>query len=295
MKYFYLIIILLSNSISNAQNLSELLWSLTESCNESSLEPYIELGIERPTNLKDYCSDCIDDAKNGYLLIKGSWPTCGCGCEVEVGAYKNSNGKYSILSFNTWTCEQTSFLNSNVPIDSILPSHLSLKTFAPKSTFDSVSYFYLNVKIPRVGTDTKSTIKMYPIGMVGKGNDGLAIKEHSPKLISRNLKYIIDALSEYELHLFLYNELYEIDKKIKDKVISKISTREDNLTLEKFTEYLKYIESIYNQYNQLEYTQIIMSWNRLTGRFEIKEKLSPPKKMSLESFIKESEFYSPNC
>ncbi len=295
MKYFAAIILCSVNLICNSQTLKNDLWSFTSSCKGSLINGYQESNDALPSTPQDYCDNYIDDTKNGYLYIEGSWPTCGCGCEVEIGGYKRSNGEYIFLSFNKWSCENYTYLKSNIPLDSLLPEKFSLETFGANGFNDSLNYFFLDVNIPRTGTDTRIKLELYPVGIVSHGNSGVAFKEERPTVIYGNISYLLDGLNELEYYIVTHEKTAELSEENKAKLIKKLNDRDGSFVWDDFLESMSYINRIYKAYNSIENTEIVLSWNREIGRFEIKSKTSPPKRVSLEQFLSLVKFYSPSC
>ena len=91
MKFLIRLLFMLIPIIGMGQNkntLSKMLWDRVGVC-FSNFEDMDEDGSP------DF--DKIDDSKNGYLKISGSFPTCGCTCASAVAAYKNAAGSYTAL------------------------------------------------------------------------------------------------------------------------------------------------------------------------------------------------------
>ncbi|MBN1638701.1 MAG: hypothetical protein JW866_07030, partial [Ignavibacteriales bacterium] len=150
-----------------SKNLSEQMWERVQPC-YSMFEDYDEDGKI------DY-DELIDDSKNGYLKISGSYPTCGCSCTHTVGAYKGNDGKYTFVEEEEWTCSWTKTISSNKDLSEIFPNNFGINTFIPRAenTIDNnVALFYLDIEIPRVGTDTEVSIKVIPFGLYVE-NDGI--------------------------------------------------------------------------------------------------------------------------
>ncbi|MDH5599053.1 MAG: hypothetical protein OEY34_08010, partial [Cyclobacteriaceae bacterium] len=76
------------NNSPKTESLSDRLWAFVDGCYGAIYdEEYEDNGF----------SERVDDAKNGYVHISGSWPTCGCSCSSTAGAYKNEKGEYILL------------------------------------------------------------------------------------------------------------------------------------------------------------------------------------------------------
>lgn len=117
----FLIILPLLGHGQTQNPLSNILWDRVNHC-YSQFEDMDEDG------LPDF--DKVDDSRNGYLKIWGEWPTCGCGCSSTVGAYKNSQGAYTILQSDQANCSWERKLSSNRELSDILPESFGIQSFS---------------------------------------------------------------------------------------------------------------------------------------------------------------------
>ena len=261
--------------ISNGQSLRDKLWDFASDCHRNILEGY-ELSYDSlPTDLSQYCRTCIDDANNGYLFIEGSWPTCGCSCHINVGAYKGNSGDYTLMKYEVWPCSNNFGIYSSENLDDVMPDEFDLTTFNEKAVFDSVSYFHLEMNIPRIGTDTKVSIRLFPIGQIGKGAKGISFNTDNSTVIF-NPYHLIDILDELsddsQLELILNSRIDELPETIKKEVESKIGESRPYKSIQELQYQLQHTFNAYQQYSSLKYTQMLFSWNREKHRLT-KQKL----------------------
>lgn len=287
-------------SFGFAQSLKEQLWNFASHCNEAIIDGYIDASDKEPEKLNDYYNSCIDDSKNGYLFIEGSWPTCGCSCSNEIGAYKKADGSYTLFRYETWPCSNSFGIYTNEKLTNVLPENLSLKTFNSISKIDTLNYFHLKMTIPRVGTDTKVSLKLLPLGQVGVGKVGISYDSKNSKILHPYLYSIKSDIAEdlqndVQLQLILNKKIGDLPENIKNKILSQIGKNKRFKSEEELITELSYMKKVYDVYSSLQYTEIIFSWNRRLGRFEIKEKTGKPKQASFLEFILKSEYFSALC
>jgi hypothetical protein len=279
-------------STLSAKPLREQLWNFVRSCKESIKDPEFEEN--------DYDS-IIDDAKNGYLYISGAWPACGCSCESTVGAFKRSDGSYTLLKEEKWPCSSKYSMSSNYPLHDLLPVGFGLQTFLKKTAdYDPTivdGFFFFDVTIPRVGTQTLINLRQVPFGLNARCAGGLCFdfgensySEDRPWLI----KLIEEVESEESLELLLNDnptDLIENDRKLLDFIVR------DNpgVSWYDFTEALRSMYQHYRLYQQVECTTVVLDWSRAANRFVIKDRLNPVPKLSFLDFLRQGAFYSPSC
>ncbi|WP_299673459.1 hypothetical protein [uncultured Tenacibaculum sp.] len=293
-------IFILTLSLAFSQNLKQQLWNFANPCNKAIIDGYEESFDKKHKNLKDYCKTCIDDSRNGYLFIEGEWPTCGCSCLNEIGAYRKTNGNYTLLKYESWPCSNSFGIYTNENLIDILPKHFSLKEFNSTAQMDTLNYFHLKMKIPRIGTDTKVKLKLFPLGQVGIGKIGISYNTKNSKKIYWSLssiewKIIKHLKNDYQIQLIMDKKINDLPQNIKNKILPQIGIDKAFKSEKELITKLSYIKRVYNAYMSLQYTEIIFSWNRILGRFEIKDKTGKPKQMSFLKFIKESQYLSPAC
>jgi len=295
-----LILLTLTFNVGFSQILKQQLWEFASDCHDAIRQGYEDSYDKSPDKLEDYCNTCIDDTSHGYLFIEGSWPTCGCSCHSEIGGYRKANGEYTLIKYEQWPCSNSFGIYSNESLTDIMPEDFSLKSFNSNATYDTINYFHLNVEVPRIGTDTKVSIQLFPLGQIGIGKTGISLNtENSKKLYYTLFSIEMDIASNLEddsqLRLIINNRLDDLPKEVRKKILSEIGKDREFKTLDDLISQLNYIKTVYEAYNSLEYTKMIFSWNRTSGRFEIKDKSGKPKKLTLLEFIKEARYFSLAC
>ncbi|MBQ0733793.1 hypothetical protein [Aquimarina celericrescens] len=300
MKWVVTLIYCFTIFITNGQSLKEQLWDFATTCNESLRQGYEMNHGFLPTSLNQYCTTCIDDAKNGYLFIEGTYPTCGCYCKSQVGAYKKANGNYVLVKNEFWSCDNNYGIYSTETIDSIMPAGFNLSNFNPSIQKDVLSYFYTEIKIPRIGTDTEITLKPFALGQVGTGNKGFSYNTKNSKIIYSDLfsikHLIVETLQdESQLNLLMEKKINLLTQKNRQKVLQMIGEKKEFKSINELVERLQFIKKIYEHYVSLGYTKMILSWHREEGRFIIKSKSGKPGKLKFIDFLKTTPCFAYLC
>jgi hypothetical protein len=296
-KITLLLLFVLLSFFIYSQSLSDLMWERVDACH-SNLEDVDEDGKI------DY-DEVIDDSKNGYLKIAGSWPTCGCGCTSEVGAYKGNKGKYTFLQKDTYSCSWVHKISSNRPLEEIMPENLTIRTFIKAGNINESpikSYFYYDIDIPHYGTDTKLMIRPIPFGLNIHGQDMICFgfeegSNYSENSALRRIQYMSKNLSDHKTLELLkdgnYNLISEKDLKLIHESIGDDASR--FLSIEDISAEIRLLYDIYNHYLMLEFDSLILSWDREKSRFYIKRTGKKPPNMSFQEFLETMSFWSPLC
>ncbi len=113
------------------KTLSQMLWERVKKCYSKFVD---EDGNGKP--------DCtiIDDSKNGYLQVSGSYPECGCECTSTVGAYVNKSGEYIFLQSEIFTCSWEKRIYSNKNLNELLPKDFDISTFISQPIKEKINY-----------------------------------------------------------------------------------------------------------------------------------------------------------
>ncbi|WP_196888339.1 hypothetical protein [Aureivirga sp. CE67] len=296
MRKTLIILFLFSIKFCNSQsktNLSKLLWESVNSCYKM-----IENGSD-----EDYGMDLnkIDDAKNGYLQISGSWPTCGCSCTSTVAAFKNLQGKYTLIQTDEEPCAWKKSIHSNKDLKSIFPENFGIQSFGAKVNSENVSfpYFYLSIDIPRYGTDMKVELFTIPFGLKNEGNQLISYGygNFKERKYLHGISTIVNSIKDQNTlnHLVSgnFNKIQIEDLKIIQEEIGDDDSRFDNLG--ELQKYLKELKEIYIVYNQLETTSLVFGWDKKSSRFYIKSKGKNKTKTSFLEFLQNHAYWSPVC
>lgn len=299
MKTIFSILTLIyaSFSIAQTRTLSEQMWERVKTC-YSMFEDYDEDGKI------DY-DELIDDSKNGYLKVSGSYPTCGCSCSHTVGAYKGNDGRYTFVEEEEWTCSWKKKISSSKNLNLLFPENFGIKNFITKANVNlqsTFAMFYLDIEIPRKGTDTKFKIKVIPFGIYMETNNILSY-EYSENDNMSNCKpiYKISSIaneikSEKTLEYLLdkkYNKISNQDMEIIN------STLGDDYgsfkSKDELSEQLRELKNIYDLYLKINHETITLGWDRDKARFYVKSKGKPVKQISFKKFLLNNLFWSPVC
>ncbi|MCW3789702.1 hypothetical protein [Plebeiibacterium sediminum] len=295
MKNIFLIILSVIPLLGFGQSqksLSEILWSRVSHC-YSMFEDMDDDGVP------DF--NKIDDSKNGYLKISGSWPTCGCSCSSTVGAYKNNEGEYIILQSDKELCSWERKISSNKNINEILPIDFGINSFLSEKLEIKYSnpIFFIDVEIPRVGTDTKVKIELVPLGLFPYG-DNLICFEYGQNKSCKSLylfKDIVNKMTDINTLDYLlageFEKINTVDNKLIQKGIGTDDSRFDSLN--EMQEYLLRVKKVYDIYCKLETKELILGWNRIESRFYIKRKGECIVQVSFIDFLKSSEYWDWMC
>ncbi len=290
---FTLLIVTTTNSFG--QNLSKELWNRVNKCHSM---------LEKP----DF-DTIIDDSKNGYLSISGSWPTCGCSCSSTVGAYKDSKGNYTYIQKETFSCSWENTISSNKNIMKVLPKKFGIKMFSNKRIDYNSKYasFFMDIEIPRIGTDTKISLKIVPLGLFVESKNPIIFSYAESDQNNERLNSQTESMYEIKELATKINEETTLELLI-NKKFDKIANNDQNIinkiigqdygkfqTIEKLSEKLKMLKNIYNLYSNLEYTSMILKWDRKKARFKIKSKNNTLKNMSFREFLIKTEYWGAVC
>ncbi len=295
MKNIFLIILTiipLGGFGQSPKSLSEILWNRVNEC-YSMFEDMDDDGVP------DF--NKIDDSKNGYLKISGSWPTCGCSCSSTVGAYKNNDGTYIILQSDKELCSWERKISSNRDMKEILPIDFGINSFLLEriDTELSTPIFFVDFEIPRFGTDTKVKLELVPLGLSTKG-DNLICFEYGQNESCKSLYHIKKIAKEMSdkntLNYLLTGEFEKITSE-DDKLIQKGIGSDDSRfeSLKEMQEYLLRIKKVYDVYCKLETKELVLGWNRAQSRFYIKGKGGCIEQVKFIDFLKSCSYWDWMC
>lgn len=289
---------ILSFNCYYSQSLSEQLWERVQPCNVA-LEDMDEEG-------KHNYEEIVDDAKNGYLKISGSYPTCGCECSYTVGAYKTAAGKYVLIDKSTWSCGWTNKISSNREIQKILPSNLteSVLGYNAKPSFEK-AYFYFDLEIPHHGTETKLAVKIIPFGLkiVTKDQSLFSYEYEESGNVENyaiyNISEIIKKFDQGTINALMNAEYAEISDKDME-ILSNYIRKNDYdsgrfASIEEITDLFVQLRDVYEKYQSLKFSKFTLDWNREKEQFYIKSSDSSPKEMSFMEFLEIVPFWMPMC
>ncbi len=302
MKNIYsLLVLLLIFTPSFSQSLSERLWDRVDRCH-SNFEDMDDDG--------ELDFDKIDDSKNGYLMVSGGWPTCGCSCSSTVGAFKNSPGEYVFVQKETYLCSWEKKISSNRPLDEILPADFGITTFGVNKKYAATEYasFFLDVEIPQYGTETVVNLQLIPLGILVESKNPIvyAYSESKPDeeggasqavFLNKIKELVSDLKSDKTLQLLLekdFEQITEEDRKRIDKIVG-TGNWDDFESIDELSDRLKLLKRTYDIWNSLEYRSLILGWDKAESRFYIKKKVGSSGKMSFKQFLIESEYWLPMC
>ncbi len=285
-------LVLLIAGQAQAQSLSEILWDRVNAC-YVNFEDFNEDGIPE--------FDKVDDAKNGYLQISGSWPTCGCSCRSTVGAFKNSAGEYIFLQSDQSSCDWKRVLSSNRPLDQILPPNFGINAFAGAPITEKLAYpaFFIDLEIPHYGTDTKASIELVPFGIIPEGQSNFCFayqQQKAPKLLSSLATLVKELSEEQSLGYILEGEFKNLapqDEACMQKYIGQDALHFQSQ--EELRQHLLNLQQIYRIYAQLDAFEIILGWNRSESRFYIKEKIKTSNTMTFKQFLMNGTYWGWIC
>jgi hypothetical protein len=278
-----------------SQTLGGQLWERAEKC-------YSMFEDDDDDGKVDY-EELIDDAQNGYLKVSGSYPTCGCGCTSEIGAYADQSGQYTFIEKEAWSCSWTERIHSNKSLESVLPDDLvSHGFFAGKPDVNNeIAPFYLDIEIPRVGTDTTVSLKLIPFGLMVKSK-GLLVYDYSEEDnsnskplynvsdIARKVRnpQTLDNIVSGQFDKIPPSDMLVINEAIGDD-LDKFKSKEE------LRKYLKELKTAHDLYTLIKHNTLLLKWNRDTGKFSIKEKGNPPKPITFRDFLTENWYWAMLC
>jgi len=294
----FISIFMSGNAFSQSnKSLSQLLWDRVKNCSNNFEDMDEDGSID--------FEELIDDSKNGYLKVSGTWPTCGCGCSKTVAAYKGSNGGFTLIDKENWNCNWLRKISSNRNLKEVLPEGFGINSFIPEGFVNPAqgyAFFYLDIELPHYGTDTKVQIKPIPFGMQIQSKSPLAyeISENESYSNCKNLSAIGAMANKIKndktLDLLLNNRLAEISKNDMAVINSFIGEDYGPLaTIEVLRNELVILKKVYDMYMSIGHEYIILSWSRENGRFLIKENGKATYPISFKQFLSDSEYWGMVC
>lgn len=276
---------------SNAQNLEQKMMDQLGPCAETLWEEG-----------EDYYTLKDAYAKNGYLSISGGWPTCGCGCNATVAAFRDAQKNYTFLRWEEWDCAQEFGSYSSRKMEDILPRDFSLNAFVSEDRkaieFNAKSYFYLELELPIHGTDIPVKLKPLPLGMLGNSKNGMVYNTQSVEVTDHaaaNLRKIANTLeTEAQLNLLKTNSLEKLPTGLQEQ-INKILKQHYEYTWDAFYLLLMQSYDAYLIYNQLDYEEAVLGWDRENARFFLKSKAKKTVKKTFLEFLRTAKTYEIIC
>ncbi len=281
--YLFLLFVVTVTSAQN-EKLEAQLWSKVKLCSSAITED-----TENGTVAYE---ELIDDAKNGYLKISGSFPTCGCNCNHTIGAYKDAFGAYVFLEKEQWGCDWSHSIKSNKKLEQLFPKNLKALFFSSqlKEKATANAYFYIDIEIPQIGTDTEVSIKVIPLGLssesVGHATFNYS-QEDSPTRTSyyEIIQVVHRSKNEHTLNAILNGDFEAIGATDKTIMEQLMKSNSDIDSFAHFQTQALELKKIYDEYLQIKHPTIVLRWNRQKATFEVKEKGIAPAKLSFKEFL----------
>ncbi|WBU89786.1 hypothetical protein [Cellulophaga omnivescoria] len=293
-KYVFTICFLvLSNCIwaQEHKELKNLLWENVESC----FSNFKNLNKKDKNNL-----EIIEDTKNGYLEVCGTYPTCGCYCSAVVAVFKDANKNYTLLKTNENVCSWTKNVSSDKEMEQILPNNFGFSTFSSSQIIPFLKHpaYYLNFKIPIKGTDIKVTPELIPLGLNVNKNSawvyGYSQNNATPKSIS-NLKKIVSSISNSKTIDYLISGNIDSIAKQDLKIINTSITDNDFSSSKELAGIFEELKNIYQAYVNIQHNYIILGWDKEKAAFFIKEKGDKPETITFKNFLLHANYWEPIC
>lgn len=258
-------------SSANAQSMKEQLHNMVSKCydmwkSESDVDENgkpIEFGHIRY------------DVANGYVETVGSWPPCGCRCESKAAAFKDVNGQYTYLKYETFECEDFGKSIANRPIHEVMPDGFGLESFIGHQVDKPQDYsFQLMFKIPQHGTDMKVHLRVLPLGLLPNDVNGLTYSSTEYNNSSTYSSVMCEIAQEIDNSSLLlltegkYGDLPTQDKQKIDNLMSRINLK----SMLELCECAVQLKKLYDIYMSLECLDMTLKWNKERAKFEIKSK-----------------------
>jgi len=265
------------------QSLSEQLWERVQSC-------YALFEDNNDDGKLD--AEIIDDTENGFLKVSGTIGTCGCSCSETIAAFKDKNGNYTFLNQEKSDCSWLHKVFSSKDLSNIFPENFSINTFIPtiENTNKGRALFYLDIDIPRTGTDTKVTLKIIPVGMNIQSDKLLVsdISDEGKMNYLQNLQFIpqlLTELSEESVQLILNYQSDKLSKKDTDLIVTTLKKFNQDPTTDWLENKLNDLKKIYDIYLSIEHSTVTLGWNGAKAKFYIKKKGEPVMPISFDEFL----------
>lgn len=300
MKHFWVILLLLAACLSNAE---------TKSVEDLLRE---NLGCVKDTEYEvDEEGDTLVygrayyDIKNGYASsYDGGSPPCGCGCSAQVGLFKDAKGEYTIITSDYSDCSGLLSLSVvNKDILDIMPKGFCIDWFLGHEKPDLGDFsFQISFNIPQEGTDMYVSLSPLPLyslkneiaGMtfVGYGYDHNSDEKTD---VAFALQYLNQFVSEEAMESISMTEFDQISQKDMEILMSSDIRVREFEKLKKGANVINDIRYFYDIYMEIEHSDMLLSWNRKTARFDLKEKGPKVERVSFKKFIETVSISSLGC
>lgn len=234
------------------------------------------------------------DVKNGYASSYSGGPPCGCECQSEVALFKDAKGNYTVIKSVYNSCgnvKEVSVIDKDIL--KVMPEGFCIEWFLGNKNTDFGDFsFQVNFQIPHVGTDMYVYLSVLPLysykndvaGMTFVDSYGYPKSNEDKREVASNLKYLSQFVSEEAMESISMTEFDQIPQKDKDILMSSEKLRYFE-ELKKGSYVINDIRYFYDICMSIEHVGMLLSWNKKTGRFDLKEKGPKVKKISFKEFI----------
>ena len=271
--------------------------------------------------------DCIDgyleDRANNFLFTHGDGPPCGCYRLTVSRAFPRKKGKTLVLGHAWRGCAEEDGIIASEPPASFLPPDLTPQSFLKESEIagpEEFSLFILRLLPSRTGLTVTARLDPLPLGLL------------QPPL-QKGFRHTMDVEYPYtergDMLTFGAIALYggsKMDKALADESCDtltgkdleeaiaiaaalekeripdgpprfplSISGKPSEYSLERFKEEFRHALGVYRAVSKQAWRDIILQWNRDTGRFQIKRHARPIPPMTFREFMLRVDYYSPVC
>ena len=299
MNFSVFLILCLLNNLEAKGSVKSILRSSIQTC-KTEIENGNQINIEKSDKkiLKKLRLKYELNARKGFAIISGGFPTCGCTCSVESAVFKSKDSSYTNLINEKWSCSYKRKSFSNKKINHLIP--IQAQQFTGINTLKKKDFknFYLDVKPPKIGTTIEVELKLTPLGMTPKNCHNqfcFEISQDTSKLFEFDEKTLKN-ISLKSLLALKEKKYQSIEKS--DLELIKLSYPKDKATdtaLNRLSFQTQKIYKVYESYKKIKYSSALFTWNRNKKSFEFYKSSKLNDHGTFQDFIRQSEYWLALC
>ncbi|WP_196886335.1 hypothetical protein [Aureivirga sp. CE67] len=265
--------------------------------NKNEIKNILESEIAKCSSMFETKSDMTAynlDLKNNFIHTDGSWPNCGCNCDVTAKVFTNSENKHFVIKKERWSCENSYSTN----LKELLPENFDINIFSKKVS-KLKNTFYLNVEIPVEGNEIVAQLSLIPFGTNYNTDEEITFhyEENEKSTILEEIQTLVNIFDDVNTLDYIQTENFDLISSSDMNLINHFTSKNENTICSRkmLSEYVNDLKEIYDVYSNLENNKIVLSWNRKTSKFNIIDEMNTIKKQDFNTFIKELKFWIPKC
>lgn len=242
----------------------------------------------------------ILDYKNGYVHANAPTSmTCGCECTSTATVFYDVRKDPTIIEYQTVSCSWHREVKSSKSFGDIFPIDFAKEFGFSGNNKKFLDNYYLEINLPRRGTNTVVLLKQMPFGtkrssngklyfgLQGGGNANQSFKIEKYAMETGYIGYVLDD------KIKVLSELLKgVKVKPSEALISKL--KRHSKTIDDLNDDMQIYVDMYKNYTKIKYKSLILNWDKKRAKFNISKKIKS-RPISLEKFMQQLEHYSPKC